>query len=142
MSVSRLLPMVAFTVLSFSANGQNLDCVSGGSHYEENLCLGKRVKNLDDELNRVYKLAPAAIPENNAQDTRKDREQLRKSQSAWLTDVGENCALKGGLQGGFNSWVSTLDGLCEEQEFNSRIAFLKSVAEGPNVRSGKGMENR
>jgi uncharacterized protein YecT (DUF1311 family) len=90
---------------------------------------GKLLKDLDDKLNSVYKLALAALPEKDEQDIRKGREQLRKSQRAWLAYVRAQCDLEGGLQGGSNSWVSTFAGLCQEKEFNSRIAFLQSVAD-------------
>jgi uncharacterized protein YecT (DUF1311 family) len=65
-----------------------------------------------------------------AGDTRKGREQLRKSQRAWLIYKNEQCALEGGLEGGSNSWVSTFAGDCEEKEYKSRIKLLQSVANG------------
>jgi uncharacterized protein YecT (DUF1311 family) len=97
-------------------------------------CQGKRLKALDDELNRIYTLALAAMPEKDDQDIRKGREQLRKSQRTWLTYLHEDCALTGGLQGGSNSWVSTFAVDCEERELASRISFLKSVADGKFAR--------
>jgi uncharacterized protein YecT (DUF1311 family) len=119
--------MSAIAVLSLSASGQDLGC-DGGSHRDQMVCQGKRLKALDDELNRVYKLALAAMPEKDEQDDRKGHEQLRKSQRAWLVYVREQCDLEGGLQGGSNSWVSTFAGQCQEKEFNSRIGFLQSIA--------------
>jgi uncharacterized protein YecT (DUF1311 family) len=109
--------------------GQAPDC-EGRSHIEEMQCQGRRLKALDDELNRVYKLALAAIPEKDDQDARKDRDQLRSSERAWLSYLRENCALIGGLEGGSNSWVSTFEGDCEEKELANRIAFLSSIANG------------
>jgi uncharacterized protein YecT (DUF1311 family) len=103
----RVLSMMAITLLSFGAMGQDFDC-GGGSHRDEMVFHGKRFKGLDDELNRVYKLALTAMPAKDDQDIRKGREQLRKSQRAWLVYVREECDLEGGLQGGSNSWVSTL----------------------------------
>jgi uncharacterized protein YecT (DUF1311 family) len=123
----RMFFLPAVAVLSLSANGEDLDC-DGGSHRDEMVCQGKRLKALDDELNRVYKLALAALPEKDESDERKGREQLRKSQRAWLVYVREECALEGGLQGGSNSWVTTFAGECQERELNSRIGFLQSVA--------------
>ena len=91
-------------------------------------CQSKRLKDLDAELNHVYKLALDAMPENGKQDIRKNREQRRKSQRAWFTFLHENCALEGELQGWSYSRVSTFAGDCEEKELTNRITFLKSVA--------------
>ena len=71
------------------------------------------------------------MPERDPQDSRRDQEQLRKSERAWLTYMHEDCALQGGMQGGSNAWVSTFAGLCEEKELKNRIDFLKSIADGP-----------
>lgn len=122
------LAVAALVAASFNASSQDVDC--NGSHIAATACQGKRLKSLDAELNRVYMLALAAMPEKDDQDDRKGREQLRKSERAWLTFLHENCALEGGLQGGSNSWVSTFAGDCEEKEVASRIIFLKSVAAG------------
>ena|SRR5580698_5542880 len=84
---------------------------------------GKLLKDLDDKLNSVYKLALAALPEKDEQDIRKGREQLRKSQRAWLAYVRAQCDLEGGLQGGSNSWVSTFSGLCQEKESTVGLHF-------------------
>lgn len=71
-------------------------------------CQDKRIQRLDDELNRVYKRALAALPDKDESDIRKGKEQLQKSQRAWLTYYEEQCALEGGLEGGSNPWVTTL----------------------------------
>jgi len=128
MNRSRILSIAVLVAASFTASSQDVDC--DGSHIAAMACQGKRLKDLDAELNRVYKLALDAMPEEDKQDIRKNREQLRKSQRAWLTFLHENCALEGGLQGGSNSWVSTFAGDCEEKELTNRIIFLKSVAAG------------
>lgn len=122
------LAVVVLVAASFNAASQDVDC--DASHIAAAACQDKRLKALDAELNRVYMLALAALPEKDDQDDRKGREQLRKSERAWLTFLHENCALEGGLQGGSNSWVSTFAGDCEEKEVGSRITFLKSVAAG------------
>jgi uncharacterized protein YecT (DUF1311 family) len=123
-----MLSVVALVVASFNAFSQAVDC--DGSHIAAMACQSKRLKDLDAELNRVYQLALAAMPEKDDQDIRRSREQLRKSQRAWLAFLHENCALEGGLQGGTNSWVSTFAGDCAEKELTARITFLKSVATG------------
>ena len=124
-----LLSVLVLSFLSLSANADDdLDC-GGGSHREEMVCQGKRLKSLDDKLNTIYKLALASMPETDQQDNRRDREQLRKSQRAWLVYVREQCALEGGQQGGSNSWVSTFAGQCLEKEYFSRIVFLQSIAD-------------
>lgn len=122
------LAVVVLVAASFNASSQDVGC--NESHITAAACQDKRLKALDAELNRVYMLALAAMPEKDDQDDRKGREQLRKSERAWLTFLHENCALEGGLQGGSNSWVSTFAGDCEEKELVSRIIFLKSVAAG------------
>ena len=123
-----LLSVFALILLSLRAHAEEIDC-DGGSHREEMECQGRRLKSLDDQLNRVYKLALAAMHEHDPQDNRRDREQLRKSQRAWLVYVREQCALEGGQQGGSNSWVSTFAGQCMEREYYSRIGFLQSIAD-------------
>jgi uncharacterized protein YecT (DUF1311 family) len=121
---------LAMLLLPVHGRAQEVSCKEGGSHLEQDRCLGERLKRLDDALNRVYKLALAAMPEHDPQDNRRDREQLRKSQRAWLVYLRENCALKGAMEGGSNAWVSTFAGLCQEQELTSRIALLQSLADG------------
>jgi uncharacterized protein YecT (DUF1311 family) len=116
-------------LLVCTAHAEDVTCDNGGAHVDEDRCLGERLKKLDGELNRVYKLALAAMPEHDPQDSRKEREQLRKSQRAWLTFLDEDCALKGAMEGGSNAWVSTFSGLCKEKEIENRIAFLKSIAD-------------
>lgn len=122
----------AASILTVNAQAQEVTCKEGGSHIQENACLGERLKSLDVELNRVYKLALASMPEQDPQDRRRDQEQLRKSERAWLVYVREDCALQGGMEGGSNAWVSTFAGLCEEKALKARIEFLKSIAEGPH----------
>jgi uncharacterized protein YecT (DUF1311 family) len=122
----------AMAVLMPNAFAQEVTCKEDGSHIQEDACLGERLKTLDAELNRVYKLALASMPEQDPQDSRRDQEQLRKSERAWLAYMHEDCALQGGMEGGSNAWVSTFAGLCEEKALKSRIEFLKSIAEGPH----------
>jgi uncharacterized protein YecT (DUF1311 family) len=128
MNKSQILAVLAFAALSFSAFAQDPDCA--GSHFEQMQCQGKRLKSLDDELNRVYQLALDAMPAKNALDIRKGREQLRRSQRAWLTYFHEDCTLIGGLRGGSDSWVTTFASDCEEKALADRIAFLQAIADG------------
>jgi uncharacterized protein YecT (DUF1311 family) len=121
-----LLFVLALSFLSLSANADDL---GGSSHREEMERQGKRLQALDDKLNRIYKLALASMPEKDQTDNRRDREQLRKSQRAWLVYVREQCALEGGQLGGSNSWVSTFAGECQQKEYFSRIGFLQSIAD-------------
>jgi uncharacterized protein YecT (DUF1311 family) len=124
--------VLAVVLLTFNVHAQEVTCREGGSHIEEDRCLGERLKRLDDELNRVYKTALASMQEHDPQDSRREQEQLRKSERAWLTYIREDSALQGGMQGGSNAWVSTFAGLCEEKELKNRIEFLKSIADGPH----------
>jgi len=130
LSVLTTLSAFVVTFFSFSAYSQENDCDK--SHYDAMRCQSDRLKNLDDELNRVYKLALEARPEKVDTDIRKEREQLRKSQRAWLVYYHEQCTLEGGLDGGSNSWVTSFAMDCEEKELAHRIKFLKSVADGVN----------
>jgi uncharacterized protein YecT (DUF1311 family) len=103
------------TLLAGSAHAQEVTCDDGGSHIQQDRCLAEPLTKLDDELNRVYKLALAALPEHDTFDSRKEREQLRKSRRAWLVFLQEDCALRGGMEGGSNAWVTTFAGLCKER---------------------------
>ena len=85
---------------------------------------------MDEELNTVYKLAIDSMPKVNKTDSRKEQEQLRKSQRAWLKYKRENCNLIGGFKGGSNPWVSFFAADCERNEVKNRIEFLKKVASG------------
>lgn len=124
----QIISVFAITLLTFSAYGQNSDC-DGTSHVEQMACQGKRIQNLDDELNRVYKLALGVLPDKDEWDSRKGKEQLRKSQRAWLAYYREQCALEGGLEGGYNAWVTTFAADCEEKQLKNRIDFLQSIAD-------------
>jgi uncharacterized protein YecT (DUF1311 family) len=99
-------------------------------HISEVQCINQVNKKLDDELNSVYKEALAARPEKDQWDGRKDSEQLRKSQRAWLKFKEENCTLIGGLEGGSNLSVSEFDSQCTKEETIARIKFLRRVANG------------
>jgi uncharacterized protein YecT (DUF1311 family) len=120
---------VVFISFASAASADNSAC-EGKSNFEQVQCISKRLQDLDRELNRVYKLALEAMPEKSNSDHRKEQEQLRKSQRAWLKYKDDNCALVGGLEGGSNLWVTHFAGLCEEKEVSSRIVFLKGIADG------------
>jgi uncharacterized protein YecT (DUF1311 family) len=126
MKASMLLMFVI--IWGVGASADDLGC-EGGSHRDEMECQDKRLKSLDAELNRAYKLAIASLPKQDSQDNRKGREQLRKSQRAWLVYIREQCDLEGGQRGGSNSWVSTFAGECQEREYKVRIGFLQSIAD-------------
>lgn len=87
-------------------------------------CKGRDLEALGKRLNRVFQRALKTLPEKDGQDSRKEQEQLRKSQRAWLQYKSENCALVGGLEGGGNQWVSYFGALCEEKMLVERIKFL------------------
>jgi len=86
------------------------------------------LERLDGTLNDVYAKALAALPAYGEDDPRKEREQLRRSQRAWLVLVKENCALEGGQQGGTHAWVNTFSRTCKAQALNERTTFLKTIA--------------
>lgn len=93
-------------------------------------CLVELNKRLDGELNAAYKLALATRPEQDQTDIRRNKEQLRKSQRAWLKFKDDNCNLMGGLQGGNNYWVSEFAMQCDLVETAERTKFLRRVANG------------
>jgi len=124
------LLMAASWVADFAADSiasADTTACDTGSHVDDMACQAEHLKTLDAELNRVYQQALAALPQNNAQDIRKGREQLRESQRAWLAYLHANCAFIGGQQGGSNSYVSSFAADCEQKEMTSRITFLKSI---------------
>lgn len=110
-------------------NAENDPC-GGKSHIEDVQCLGKALEAQDQELNQVYKLALAALPEKSNSDIRKEKYQLVKSQRAWLKYRDENCTLIGGQEGGSNLWVSHFAALCVQHETAERIKFLKTIGHG------------
>ena len=94
-------------------------------------CISKNIQELDKELNGTYQAALAAMPESDTTDSRKAREQLKKSQRAWLKYSSENCALIGGIEGGSNQWVTHFASLCYADAVVERIKFLKGIANAP-----------
>jgi uncharacterized protein YecT (DUF1311 family) len=100
----------------------------GEGHLADVQCLGRYLRWLDGEMNSAYALALTKLPIQDSTDDRRSREQLRKSQRAWLRYKAENCALAGSLEGGSNLWVTHFAGLCEERETKDRIKFLGSIS--------------
>jgi uncharacterized protein YecT (DUF1311 family) len=92
-------------------------------------CLARYQQWLDRELNQAYAKALSKMPVSDPTDARKSREQLRKSQRAWLKYKTENCTLQGALEGGSNLWVTNFAAMCEERETKERIRFLGSIGE-------------
>lgn len=99
-------------------------------HMPDVQCITEANKKLDDQLNQSYQAALKTLPVQDQWDTRKNQEQLRKSQRAWLKYRDENCTLIGGLQGGSNLWVTQFAATCESAETKLRIKFLTRVAKG------------
>ncbi|WP_415755951.1 lysozyme inhibitor LprI family protein [Pseudomonas leptonychotis] len=98
------------------------------SHVEQDQCQSEELTRLDKELNSIYPIALKSLPEHDEFDPRKQQEQLRKSQRAWLKYTQENCSLIGGLEGGESSWVSTFSSSCTIEEFKKRITYLRELA--------------
>jgi uncharacterized protein YecT (DUF1311 family) len=101
----------------------------GQGHLADVQCLGRYLQWLDREINAAYVKAVAKLPVQDSTDDRRGREQLRKSQRAWLQYKRENCTLIGGLEGGSNLAVAQEAAMCEEREIKSRIKFLRSIGE-------------
>jgi len=119
---------IAFGVGSAIASD---DC-SEGDQLSQVQCLSLQIQLLDKNLNTTYRRALDMLPEKNGSDTRKEREQLRRSQRAWLKFKNENCALVGGLRGGSNLSISHFAALCEKQAIEERINFLEQIAQQQN----------
>ena len=96
-------------------------------------CLGRYIAFLDQELNRTYQLALKALPEQDKDDNRRSRKQLRKSERAWLLYKDEDCTLVGGVTGGSNLWVTHFAANCEVKRTRERIRFLRKLAAGQAV---------
>ena len=105
-------------------------CDDGGT-LQQVQCLAAFHRELDAELNVVYQRALARMPKVSPQDDRKSREQLRRSQRAWLLFMRENCVLRDGQEGGSNLWVTYHAAICEEQEIQARIRFLEEITTEP-----------
>ncbi|MBI3095024.1 MAG: DUF1311 domain-containing protein [Rhodocyclales bacterium] len=128
-----LTAAILLVALSSGTSGlalANSDCDRPDlDHSTQVQCIATRIRALDSELNRTYQAALSAMPETSPQDRRKEREQLRKSQRAWLKYKQENCTLVGAIEGGSNLAVTHHAGLCEEEALKERISFLKGVAD-------------
>jgi len=103
------------------------DPCSGSSNFEQVQCLNIELKKQDQELNHVYKLAIAALPEKDASDRRKERHQLVLAQRAWLKYRDEHCTFVGSQEGGNNLWVTHFALICVKTETAERIKFLKGI---------------
>lgn len=118
-----------FVLAASSTVADEKSCMSmAQSHAEQDQCQHEELKRLDKELNRIYPSALKSLPVHDESDSRKQQEQLRKSQRAWLVYVQENCALEGGLEGGSSAWVSTFSSSCQEEELRKRIEYLRKIA--------------
>ena len=93
-------------------------------------CLSRQIDHLNGDLERAYQGALARLPEQDANDRRGSRDQLRKSEAAWLQYKQANCPLMGALQGGSNSWITHFALICEEQEIQTRTRVLQQIAGG------------
>lgn len=127
------LTLSALLLASWQASGNASDDCSEGDHLTQVQCVSRQIQLLDKRLNTGYQRALNNLPEKHGTDTRKEREQLRRSQRAWLKFKDENCALIGGLRGGSNLSVSHFAATCEKQTIEERIKFLgQIVVEGNN----------
>lgn len=122
------LSIILYFAFSTCAALAQENCDRYVSNMEQVECISKNIKELDKELNSTYQAALAAMPESDTTDSRKGRDQLKKSQRAWLKYSFENCALIGGIEGGSNLWVTHFSGLCYADAVAERIKFLKGIA--------------
>lgn len=103
----------------------------GDGNLGDTQCLGRYLKWLEGELTQAYGKALSKMPPSHPMDIRKSREQLRKSQQAWLKYKSDNCRLEGALEGGSNLWVTHFAAICEERELRQRISFLRKIGNEP-----------
>jgi len=88
-------------------------------------CLAHAISAEKAELDQLYSVALAKMPDNDPQDLRKSKAQLAAAQTTWGAYVQENCAYVGGLEGGANLWVSIFAQQCLRSEYAARIAFFQ-----------------
>lgn len=123
--------LVFWATIAHGAGGDSFTLENHSCGGEGNLanvqCLGRYLRWLDAELNRAYSGALSRLPMQDATDDRRNREQLRKSQRAWLKYKAENCVVEGAQEGGSNLWVSHFAAVCEERETRARIHFLRKI---------------
>jgi uncharacterized protein YecT (DUF1311 family) len=120
--------LVALLPLKEASSSSEYECGTVPGSTAENECIDRRVKALDVELNKTYRLALSQLPRQSNQDIREEKRQLRLSQQAWLKYRDENCALLGSLEGGMGQTVIFNTLLCLEHETKERIEFLKGIA--------------
>jgi uncharacterized protein YecT (DUF1311 family) len=123
-----LMASVFFMSCSVLADAGIENCDSDDNNFDQMACLSRNLDKLDKELNITYQAALAAMPKTSSDDVRKEQQQLRKSQRAWLKYKDENCALVGGIEGGNNAWVTKFAATCEVNAVSERIKFLKTIA--------------
>jgi len=120
--------------LASAAGVQGVDAVSdqcsAGGDREQVECLSQQVDRLNGELDRAYRRALDKLPEQDANDKRGSRDQLRQSETAWLQYEQANCPLMGAMEGGSNLWITHFSLICEEQEIQTRTKLLKQIADG------------
>ncbi len=124
------LSALVLILIACTSGAHAKDPCDGTDHLSEVQCTAVDVRRLNVELDEVHEKALESRPEQDDWESRKTRDQLRKSQAAWLQYKEENCVLVGGLEGGSNLWVSDFAQQCDKQEIENRIDFLKRVANG------------
>lgn len=101
-----------------------------GDHAAADLlkCLGEHEQLLQQQMATAYSAAEAAFPEQDNEDVRKTRKQLKAAQDAWQAYSIQHCAVEGGLEGGMNLWVSIFASRCYIDETKRRTAYLRALA--------------
>ena len=127
MEFMKFLLLTVLLSSSIAIADENTCMSKAQSHVEQDQCQAAQLDRLDNALNAIYPAALSALP-NDDVDSRKNQEQLRKSQRAWLAYVQENCTLEGALEGGSGAWVSTFSVACKIEAFRKRIAYLTKIA--------------
>ena len=145
---SRFLALIFFAatpILAVAENSPSERSARAPSQYEcgtnpgsvsENDCIDRRLRVLDIELTKAYQTALAYLPKQSDIDLRKERNQLRRSQLAWLKYKNENCDLVGGLDGDMAQTITFNALLCREHEVNERIRFLRKIANADEPQPG------
>ena len=106
------------------------DCSEAASDLALAQCLGTRIADERQRVDRLYVAALAGLPDANPSDLRKSKAQLVAAQDAWKHFADENCAYVGGQEGGGNLWVTIFGELCLIDEYKKRIQFFESPPRG------------
>ena len=110
-------------VLSTIAFAQDEESKCDGTTYDMSVCLSKIHKNVDSELNSVYRQALKAFSDNYRP---QDVENLRTAQRRWIAYRDADCRAEYGLWGG-GSGGPNANLICLIKRTRQRLADLRGM---------------